>query len=322
MPVTPWQGWSAHQEEVDDTRVLAGLLASVQSSATTKSAQDVIDELKITTVEPHRLVYRLIKDDDLFQDDMSMAGPGTDLPLLLTPAGREVLAQFRDAQTPVRLAQGARRALLRWLSEIPETSWPHSRDILSSPHSWFFGVQFTAEQLAAAANNLIDRGYVKGGNQTMGRPGRRIEMAARGTTCVERFNGDPDEMEAHMAGTGNVNIGTFNQSGGNNAFASTVGSQTSTTNTLTLGQSAKDLVALLRVIREQGGIPEDEFDEADDIENALGAGAEGSDEAAAKAIGRAARFFHRLGKFAQPATQSLLTAAGNYAALRLGMAPQ
>src|SRR6476469_2027558 len=26
MPVTPWQGWSAHQEEVDDTRVLAGLL--------------------------------------------------------------------------------------------------------------------------------------------------------------------------------------------------------------------------------------------------------------------------------------------------------
>ena len=127
----PWRGWSAHQEEVDDTRVLAGLLASVQSSATTKSAQDVIDELKITTVEPHRLVYRLIKDDDLFQDDMSMAGPGTDLPLLLTPAGREVLAQFRDAQTPVHLAQGARRALLRWLSEIPETSWPHSRDILS-----------------------------------------------------------------------------------------------------------------------------------------------------------------------------------------------
>ena len=139
---------------------------------------------------------------------------------------------------------------------------------------------------------------------------------------MESYDGDPDEMEAHMAGTGNVNIGTFNQSGGNNAFASTVGSQTSTTNTLTLGQSAKDLVALLRVIREQGGIPEDEFDEADDIENDLVTGAEGSEEQAARAAGRAGRFFQRLGKFAQPATQSLLTAAGNYAALRLGMAPQ
>lgn len=79
---------------------------------------------------------------------------------------------------------------------------------------------------------------------------------------------------------------------------------------------------MLRVIREQGGIPEDEFDEADDIENALDEGADGSDEQAAKAIGRAGRFFQRLGKFAQPATQSLLTAAGNYAALRLGIAPQ
>jgi dienelactone hydrolase len=64
-----------------------------------------------------------------------------------------------------------------------------------------------------------------------------------------------------MAGTGNVNIGTFHQSGGNNAFASIVGAQTSTTNTLTMNQSAQDLVTLLRVIREHGGIPEDEFDE-------------------------------------------------------------
>jgi hypothetical protein len=78
---------------------------------------------------------------------------------------------------------------------------------------------------------------------------------------VESYDGDPDEMETSMAGTGNVNIGTFHQSGGNNAFASIVGAQTSTTNTLTMNQSAQDLVTLLRVIREHGGIPEDEFDE-------------------------------------------------------------
>jgi hypothetical protein len=139
---------------------------------------------------------------------------------------------------------------------------------------------------------------------------------------VESYDGDPDEMETSMAGTGNVNIGTFHQSGGNNAFASTVGAQTSTTNTLTMNQSAQDLVTLLRVIREHGGIPEDKFDEADDVENDLVTGAEGSEEQAARAVGRAGRFFQRLGKFAQPATQALLTAAGNYAALRMGLVPQ
>jgi hypothetical protein len=281
-----------------------------------------IEELAIGTVDPNQLVYRLIKDDGFFQDHISIAGPGTDQFMLLTHTGREVLAQFRQARTSAGIAQGARSALLRWLYEIPDVSWPHSRDILPCPHSWFYGTQLTGEQLAGAANNLIQRGYVKGSQQALGRPGRRMEMAARGSTCVEQFEGNPDEMEASMTGTGNVSIGTFNQSGGNNAFASTVGSQASTTNTLTVGQTARDLVAMLRVIRDQGGIPTDEFVEADEIENALVAGSEGSAQQATAAIGRAHRFFQRLGKFAQPATQAILTAAGNYAALRLGIASQ
>ncbi len=40
----------------------------------------------------------------------------------------------------------------------------------------------------------------------------------------------------------------------------------------------------------------------------------------AKAISRAKAFFHWLQQFAQPTTQAVLTAAGNYAALQLGIA--
>jgi hypothetical protein len=139
---------------------------------------------------------------------------------------------------------------------------------------------------------------------------------------VESYDGDPDEMETSMAGTGNVNIGTFHQSGGNNAFASIVGAQTSTTNTLTMNQSAQDLVTLLRGDPRAWRDPRRQVRRADDVENDLVTGAEGSEEQAARAVGRAGRFFQRLGKFAQPATQALLTAAGNYAALRMGLVPQ
>lgn len=316
----PWQGWSNDQEEVNETRVLAGLLDSVESGVTHKSAQDVINELGISTVDPHQLVNRFI-ETGFFQDETT-AAPGTDPTLLLASNGREAVSQFRAARSRVGTARGARTGLLLWLYDRADENFPIITELRDSPHGWFFGQQFSQDEISSAGRNLSERGLIKSlGTSTSG-PVLRAELTARGTTCVETYESDPDEMERSMTGSGNVSIGTINQSGGNNAFASTVGSQTSTTNTLTVGQTAQDLATLLGVIREKGGIPDDEITEADDIENALVTSSTGSEQQATAAVGRAHRFLQRVGKLAAPAIQALFSAAGNYAALRLGMSPQ
>lgn len=318
-----WDGWSTSQTQVDATRILRGLLNSVEGPQTTKTTQQVIDELGLTDADPTRVMalYGWI-----FKDSEGITS-ATEEQLELDSYGPAIMAEFELAAGRTQTNVAARRAVLMWLMD--QGADEHSvnvQGLREAPHGWFYGRQFTEDQVAKAASNLEQRGFMTAVRTQQGLI--RAELTASGVKCVEQHGGDPDTTEerGQMTGGGVTIQGDFINNQGNAAVGSTVGSQTSTStvvNHLTMGMTAVDLVAIIRAVRESEGFPEDETEEAADVESALVAAGAGTEEEATAAVGRAKRFFQRLAKLTGPAVSAglttLATAGGNYAALQLGL---
>ena len=182
-----WEGWSADQRQVDLTRVLAALFGSLGADGQTrKSAEEAVAELQLADMDATDVAVRLVGLGLFRADSLSMA-PAQDT-LLVTPQGRRVEAEFRQASSRRALGPPARRALLLWRFDV-DVDWPHSSDMLTTPYAWSYGERFSAETLAAAVENLVQRGYLAVAKQTLGRPGRRVQLTAAGTACVENFDG-------------------------------------------------------------------------------------------------------------------------------------
>lgn len=309
-----WQGWSSNLEQVDTTRVVAALLSSLNDyGQTAKSVTDVLDELGLVPRNSAQLALHLAADVGLFDvDALSMAAGEDDL--LITAAGREVAAEFRVAMQPLPRRRAVRRALIRWLDEDNDPS--SNQQLLEHPHGWFYGRRFSVEELGKAVNYLRDKGLIEG-TPTMQGPLLRPRLTTLGRTCAERYDADIDEMERNQMSGG----GVFNQYGGTigNAAAGPVGSQHASV-TVTSGQSAADLLAILEAAATLNWIPAEYADETEQVSGDLAAAAAGSADVQ-PAVHRAHRLFQAVSGFANtnPAAVALLTAGGNFAAVKLGV---
>lgn len=318
--MSEWEGWSADQQQVHITRVLAVLFASLGADGQTrKSTADALTELQIADVQADELAVRLVELGLFRADSLSMA-PAQDT-LLVTPKGRRVEAEFRQASSRRVVGPPARRALLLWRFDL-DLDRPHSSEMLTTPYAWFYGGRFTAETLAAAADNLVARGYLEAMKQTMGRVGRRIQLTATGTACVENYDGDPDAMDNAVRQGQNISIATYHQQGGSAAFGSTVGSQhtEAAESESRIGRPGVDLAAVMQIVNAAGDIPNTFAATIIDAQVALSTA---TDEDLGPVLEQARQLIATLSGMAtvHPAAWELLSAAADYAAQRLATRP-
>jgi predicted nucleotide-binding protein len=194
-----WPAWAQDAREIADARVLAGLLTSLGEDGQTKSATaPLVEELGLTGIDPDHLAVRLV-ELGYFQKDSLTVTPGWDT-LLITNHGREVARDFATARRKIKIAPAARTALLRWLYESGGDRRPNPDEILTTPFSWFYGTQFTSDQIAEAARNLRNRGFIDAIG-TAQNDVLRLSLSPRGETCVESFDANPDALERPDTGS-------------------------------------------------------------------------------------------------------------------------
>lgn len=313
--------WSTDQAAVDRTRVLAALLAPVTSTGWSRQTpQQVIDELGLTTVNAHRFAEDLQFVHHLVAVGYANGGGRETQLVKFNEAAIGLAEEFRRAGERRRRAPVCRRALLCWLDDNDDGDRLLELSGMSSdPHSWYYGTQFTPQEIGAAGDNLATRGYVE--VLTVEELGAfRAHLTARGRTCVEQHDGIVEEMETVMRGGANVNFhGPYNQYGGNNAIGSPGTSQTSTTR-VTVGQSATELLQILQALQLLDAIPVDQQQQADEIDVQL--------QAALAGQATPAGLWDRIGSFFQglnaranqnTAITLLVTSALNVAAMRAGL---
>jgi hypothetical protein len=310
--MTLWQGWSTEQRQVYLTRVVDLFLRDLGPDGQSTHAAD---ELGIPGLQGKQVAVDLAGQYGLVDSGSLTFTPGMDA-LRLTTLGHQVRAEFAEMTKPVPRRLGARRALLHWLCDFPAAGAPNR--MLEYPHCWFYGSRFTDTEINDAAVNLRERGFIT----ALGSSGGGImyaEIVARGRSCVEIYDGNPDEMEHPMSGTINNFHGPVNQHGNNSIGSSGVVTQT-WTSTVTIGQTAADLAGLLATIRMMGVVPAEQQGEADQVSGELQAAAAGTIDPI-PVLGRARAFFGKLNEVAStnPAAAAILTAAGNYAAVRMGL---
>lgn len=271
-----WPGWSADREDVDLTRVLAGLFAGVPAGAnqTKQSIAAIAEEIGVWTGRVHRHADRLIHDFGLFNTSF-ISPPVESCAMVLTPRGHQVAGEFRrQTSEPRFIRPAARRALLLWrdcwqppsrrpgitfstASGARAADWPRIDEFLSTPRSWFYGRQFTASEVADAAEYLRDHGYVELVDQKFTLPvapvhqDRRVRQLIRltgsGTTCAEQFDGHTDQFEAARRGSTNT-VNNYGRIG--NAAAGPVGTQTASE--MSHSATLAALTALMLAIDEMG----------------------------------------------------------------------
>jgi hypothetical protein len=117
-----------------------------------------VEELGLVGVDPDHLAVRLVELGYFREDSLSQT-PGWDT-LLITSQGRMAARDFAAARQKIKIAPAARTALLRWLYESGGDRRPNPDEILTTPFSWFYGTQFTTDQITEAARNLRNRGFV------------------------------------------------------------------------------------------------------------------------------------------------------------------
>jgi len=322
-------GWSTDRHQVALNRLLWGMFAADSGGGTyapepyAVAAQLGLLEVLDPILETNRL--------DLFNADDTFDGR------TWSPQGREIATEFRR-HSPGAFTRRplARRAILNFLGHRGAHA---GRDIqldtiLTEPDNWCYGTPFSEDELRDAARNLYDRGYVtiNGSDAAGQRPGNPYEqsisgevilpiqmthlaLTAQGEKCVERYSSNPDEMETQTVSTGdNFTFGSVTSTG-NASFGGSNITQNAVF-TVTAQQAAGDLAAILDAARGLDGFPESEVTEADQVHQELKAA---TPENASQVIGQAHGFFRRLAKIGQPAVASLMTAAGNYAAVRFGI---
>lgn len=194
-----WPAWSQDAREVTDARVLAGLLTGLgEDGQTTTSTAQLVGELGLTDVEPNHLAAHLVRLGYFTEDSLSLQ-PGSNT-LTVTSKGRRLTREIGDSRQRVSVNRSARSALLRWLYESGGDRRPNPDEILTTPFSWFYGTQFTSDQVADAARNLRDRGFIEALG-TSHNDVLRVNLTPRGEACVESFDANPDALERPDTGS-------------------------------------------------------------------------------------------------------------------------
>ena len=307
-----WEGWSIDQRQVDRSRVVRAMVDREGAGCAVPMPAEVAAELGLSmeAETTDRLILDLLAGDAGYERANGDGGWNT--------RGRTVAGLFRGAANRRERARGARRAVLLWLDDHHADHKPPLDGMLREPHSWFWGTQFTIEELDAAAGNLADRGFAT----ALGASGRRavrLELSTDGDRCVDKFAGDPDEMERQMTNNQpSINIGSYTQSGGNNAIASHNFTQNATT---TIGQTAAEVQALLAALREAGDIPADLQKESEAAEADLRA--TDTDESAVVAVRRAGGILNRIATspIGKPVTAAAIPLIANLIGHWAGMPP-
>jgi hypothetical protein len=310
--MTVWEGWSTNSRQVDITRILKFLLqGAADGRRTTQSTSEALAMLDIRGIDAGQLAVQLANQFDLFNGGALSFEAGTDT-LFLTPLGQRVLGEFEAMSAGRRRRAAARRAMLIWLDEHDGAGSP--REMLAEPHSWFYGHHFTLDELEQAALNLDERDMVTT-RRTL-QAVVRAQITGRGTQCVERYDGDPDELE--RAVNAGVNIGNYTQHGGNTAIGSHDFTQTSTP--VSAAQAAGDFADAIHAIREMGWIPVDQHEEADSLAVQLHGAAADESTDARPALSRMQRFVATVNEASNnPAIAPILKALGTSAAAWTGV---
>ena len=316
---TQWAGWSADWKHVDQTRVLAQLLVHSSTEPGVTSVPEAIEAAHLKRDLDPSWVEEMFCGAGLFTQTAAPYGwTPRGLPLTTTPAGHRIANEFAHAADRRVKARAARRALLLWLDDRRTGSLIDLGNMLDEPHCWFYGMQFSADELSDAATNLKGRGYLEALTPWNG-PVLRAKLTPQGTSCVERFDGDPDQMETPMTSGHQINIGSYTQQGGTNAIGSQVGVQNSTT-VITQDQAATKLLEILRALNQLDAIPPEQQAEAENISSELQAAM--SEPIEPDGLWRrAGSLFQKLNARANENTAiSLLVATGlNVAAMKAGL---
>ena len=278
-----WEGWSTNQRRVDLNRVVRSMVDREDAGEEVPLPAVAAADLELTPDHDttNRLTIDLLAGDAGYVRAIGDGGWNI--------AGRAVAEQFRTAAGRWPRARGARMAILLWLDDHHADHMPALDQMLREPHSWFWGTQFSIDELDGAAGNLAERGYVNA-LPAWNRKAVRVGLTDVGDDCVEKFAGDPDEMERQMTDRQpNIAIGNYNQSGGNSAIGSQDFTQTATT---MMGHNAAELLAFLTALREAGDIPAELLEETEAAEADLREA--DADASAVVAVRRAGGVLNRL----------------------------
>lgn len=307
-----WEGWSRDWPQVQVTRILRLLLSDLgpADEQTELSVEQAVTQLKIEGIDAGRIALELMHSEIFF--DVKSIVPGADT-LVIAPHGRQIAREFQEASRPRRRNSAARRAILLWLYD--GDSQPQSTvDILQSPHGWFYGTQFSEEDVCDAGAKLVQDGLIHGIRPLDG-PVIRPELTSSGELCAETFDGDVIAMQKARAGGAGVNIGTYQQQGGNAAFASQVDTQHAVS--VTVEQAATDIAAIIDALQRLGVIPEADSDEAEQIRTELVA--ESASKSGIEHVRSGHALLLRLRPLVEPIYQGLVNAGIHYAEMRIGI---
>jgi len=205
--VSFWWVEPTDDDEVALSRILRALLLGRldRSGRTELDIDEARTGAGIDSISAYAAVKRLVFDTDLFRRD-SLTGRRGEEHLMVTSDGRQAVAQFADAESGSIRRQTARTRLLKWLDKQAGNR-DQPTDMSSSPHSWFFGTQFTLAEISQAGKylselNFLDGQFAHGGDLIHAR------LLSDGYTCLEQFDGDVTAMQNRLRG--GVNIAQIN----------------------------------------------------------------------------------------------------------------
>lgn len=251
-------------EDLRRVRLLSAVARKgVNGHATELTPLQAAEELGLDSSEAETLTT-LLEDEELLDRQFSSAGGfQADEPLYPSSSGKQLLARYkrvaaRGADVRSERYRAATRAILQWRDT--DKSRTVLRDIVRTPHGYYFGDQFQDSELEDAYDDLVERGLLKafgsGQDKTLG-----LELTPKGKQCVIRYDADVEAYETATKGSGVSN--TYNVGNVGNFVA---GNNHGTMNAWTQVQNPQDAAALLaaavRIASLNGDFKGDEESEA------------------------------------------------------------
>jgi hypothetical protein len=176
-------------------------------------AQEFFNSEAISSTEELQLA-RQWASEGLIRDGSGLAGVSA----ALTHRGIEHVSALRQMRAdPAQRRAAAVNGLLRWLYEVDPDGegWTDVDDFLSSPRSWFAGVQLTRAQVDRAAEYLKSVGLIDGSVVDQYRGPVNAQITAAGQECVEQGGDVADFLRRERGVTPSIttNIGTLHSTG-------------------------------------------------------------------------------------------------------------
>lgn len=177
------RGWSSNAAERTAHRVVLWMHERQQADPSgIPTAGHAAEDLGVPSREVVGVLNRLherglaIAPDSLGFDGASAA---------LTDEGLALASSWRARNNPRERRIACRDAVLDWLDEQDE-SLPDALRIRQDNRSYYFGQQFTEDEVNAAVDHLASTGLVRG-SATSSPVLVRPTVTAEGRTCVERY---------------------------------------------------------------------------------------------------------------------------------------